>query len=266
MCFSASASFTAAAVLGATGVYTLGRVRDSRYRLLAAIPLLFAIQQGVEGLVWMSYPWQAPFLRAVATQVYSVFSHLLWPVYVPWAVRAIETGPARRQALLGLAVAGAVSAAFLGWGMLTTPIQVEAVGGHLEYRSPHFYIAVSLTLYLAATTLSLVLSSLSTVRTFGFMALAAAAVAGAVWSRWFISVWCFFAAVLSAYIAYTVRLAPRPHLVPSEGVSQSVLKQCPKDTYQAITASGKKVVAMSYPPVGTSNTVWGKRKWGCNEC
>lgn len=101
--------------------------------------------------------------------------------------------------------------------MLTTPIQVEAIGGHLEYRSPHFYIAVSLTLYLAATTLSFVLSSVSTVRTFGFMALASAAVAGAVWSRWFISVWCFFAAVLSAYIAYTVHLASHPRDVPPQG-------------------------------------------------
>lgn len=219
MCFSASASFTAAAVLGATGVYTLSRVRDPRYRLLAAIPLLFALQQGIEGLVWMSYPWQAPSLRVVATQLYSVFSHLLWPVYVPWAVRAIEPSPPRRQALLGLAVAGLASAAFLGLGMLTTPIQVEAIGGHLEYRSPHFYLAVSLTLYLAATTLSLVISSVSTVRTFGFLALASAALAGAVWSRWFISVWCFFAAVLSVYIAYAVHLASKPRRVPLQGAT-----------------------------------------------
>ncbi|MFZ5657305.1 MAG: DUF6629 family protein [Pseudomonadota bacterium] len=219
MCFSATASFSAAAALGVTGAYALARAHDRRYRLLAAIPLLFAVQQAIEGLVWMSYPWQAPVLRSVATQIYSVFSHLLWPVYVPWAVRAIETVPSRRRALLVLAVAGLASAAFLAWGMVADPIQVEPVGGHLEYRSPHFYIAISLTLYLAATTLSLVLSSVSAVRTFGFLALASAALAGAVWSRWFISVWCFFAAVLSAYIAYAVHLASHRHPAPTQGVT-----------------------------------------------
>ena len=218
MCFSATASFTAAAALGATGVWTLTRLRDPHYRLLAAIPLLFALQQATEGLVWMSYPWQATGLRAVATQGYSVFSHLLWPVYVPWAVRAVETVPWRRSALAVLATAGLASAAFLAWGMVTTPIEVLPVGGHLEYRSPHFYITVSLVLYLAATTVSLVLSSLSAVRVFGVLALASAALAGLVWAQWFISVWCFFAAALSVYIAYAVYFAPRPLTPPPQGV------------------------------------------------
>lgn len=219
MCFSATASFTAAAALGVTGAWTLHHAQDARYRLLAAIPLLFGVQQFTEGLVWMSYPWHAPGLRAVMTQAYSVFSHLLWPVYVPWAARAVECVPWRRHLLLALALAGLSSAVFLAWGMVETPIQVAPVGGHLEYRSPHFYIAVSLTLYLAATTLSLAMSSVSAVRVFGALAIASAALAGAVWSRWFISVWCFFAAVLSAYIAYAVYVAPRPQPGPSQGVS-----------------------------------------------
>ena len=32
--------------------------------MFALIPLLFAAQQATEGLVWMSYPWDAPTLRA----------------------------------------------------------------------------------------------------------------------------------------------------------------------------------------------------------
>lgn len=217
MCFSATASFTAAAALAVTGASTMRHVRDPRYRLLAAIPLLFAVQQATEGLVWMSFPWQAPGLRAWATQLYSVFSHLLWPVYVPWAVRALETVAWRRQALLALGLAGLGSAAFLGASMVETPIEVAAIGGHLAYRSPHFFIALSLTLYLAATTLSLVLSTVRPVLTFGVLALASAALAGLVWSTWFISVWCFFAAVLSAWIAWAVHAA-RSSSVQPQGV------------------------------------------------
>jgi hypothetical protein len=200
MCFSATASFTASAALTGIGLLGLRRVQDRRYRLFAWIPLLFAAQQFTEGLVWMSYPWNAPGLRGVATQVYSVFSHLLWPAYVPWAARAIEPDVRRRGWLALLAIGGLGSAVFLGWGMVATPIQVAPVGGHLEYASPHFFLPLSLTLYLAATTLSLSISSQPVVRVFGLLALASAALAYVVYARSFISVWCFYAAVLSLVV------------------------------------------------------------------
>jgi hypothetical protein len=205
MCFSATASFTASAALTGIGVLGLRRVQDRRYRLLAWIPLLLAAQQFTEGLVWMSYPWNAPGMRRVATQVYSVFSHLVWPVYVPWAARAIEPDARRRRWLGLLALGGLGSAMFLAWGMVATPIQVAPVGEHLEYASPHFYLPLSLTLYLAATTLSLSLSSQPVVRVFGLLALASAALAYVVYARWFISVWCFYAAVLSLVVYLALR-------------------------------------------------------------
>lgn len=215
MCFSATASFTASAVLTGIGVLAWRAVRDPHERLFAAIPLLFAAQQFTEGLVWMSYPWDAPTLRAWATQVYSVFSHLLWPAFVPWAVRAMEQVPWRRKALALLGFGGLVSGLFLLAGMVATPITVAPIGGHLEYRSPHFYLPLSLTFYLAATTLGLSLSSRPRVRLFGVLAIASAAVAYAVYARWFISVWCFFAALMSVtvYVALARRPAARPAAV-----------------------------------------------------
>ncbi|MEY2115202.1 MULTISPECIES: DUF6629 family protein [Rhodanobacter] len=215
MCFSATASFTASAALAGIGLLGLRRVPDRRYRLLAWIPLLFAAQQFTEGLVWMSYPWAAPGLRGVATQVYSVFSHLLWPVYVPWAVRAIEPGTQRRRWLGLLAMGGLASAAFLAWGMVATPIHVAPVGGHLEYASPHFFLPLSLTLYLAATTLSLAISSRPLVQVFGLLAMISAAVAYAVYARWFISVWCFYAAAVSLIVYIALRHADAAERVTS---------------------------------------------------
>ena len=200
MCFSATASFSASVVLAGLGVIALRSVRRPNERALAAIPLLFAAQQATEGLVWMSYPWHAYELRVWATQVYSVFSHLVWPAYVPWAVRVMEPVAWRRRSLAVLGVGGIASALFLLDGMITTPIEVTPVGGHLEYRSPHFFLPLSLTLYLAATTLGLGLASRSAVRWFGVSALASAALAYAIYARWFISVWCFFAALLSVMV------------------------------------------------------------------
>jgi len=212
MCFSATASVTASVVLTGIGVLALRAARTPGERLFALIPLLFAAQQATEGLIWMSYTWEAPTLRAWATQLYSVLSHLLWPAFVPWTVRALEPVPWRRRVLVLLGFGGLVSALFLLASMVATPIEVAPIGGHLEYRSPHFFLPLSLTLYLASTTLGLGMSSPPAIRWFGVLALVSAGLAYAVYARWFILVWCFFAAVLSVmvYIALASRRAAAP--------------------------------------------------------
>ena len=51
MCFSAPASFTAAAVLLGLGTVTMRRARSRRELPYAAIPLLFGVQQLLEGML-----------------------------------------------------------------------------------------------------------------------------------------------------------------------------------------------------------------------
>jgi hypothetical protein len=53
MCFSATANFAGSAVLGTIGVATLAEVKHRRAFLFAAMPLLFAIHQFIEGFVWL---------------------------------------------------------------------------------------------------------------------------------------------------------------------------------------------------------------------
>ena len=66
MCFSATASFTAGAVLLGVGTLTLRSALASRHSHrrrdlpFAAIPLLFAIQQLIEGVVWLTVSAEAP--------------------------------------------------------------------------------------------------------------------------------------------------------------------------------------------------------------
>jgi hypothetical protein len=56
MCFSATASFIAFGVTGAIGLASVSRIRSSNELPLAAIPLVFASQQGIEGLLWLTLP------------------------------------------------------------------------------------------------------------------------------------------------------------------------------------------------------------------
>jgi len=200
VCFSATASFSAGTLLLGIGTLTLTAASRPRELPFAAIPLLFAIQQLSEGVIWLTFRYEAPQLNSVMTYVYSFFSHVLWPVYVPVAVLLMEPSGRRRRALLVFAVAGAAVGAYLLYILVAFPVVSRPIGQHIEYDSPHFFAAAAMTLYLMSTTLSPLLSTHRIVKIFGVLALSSFAAAYFFYASWFISVWCFFAALLSAIV------------------------------------------------------------------
>lgn len=201
MCFSATASFSAGAFLLGLGTLTLKSARRPRELPFAAIPLLFAIQQLSEGVIWLTFRYEAPLLNAVMTHVYSFFSHVLWPVYVPLAVLLIEPPGGRpRRALFVFVAAGLAVGAYLLYVLVAFLVVSRPIGQHIEYVSPHFFAAVVMTLYLLSTTVSPILSTHRMVRVFGVLALLSFGAVYFFYATWFISVWCFFAALLSAVV------------------------------------------------------------------
>ena len=200
MCFSATASFTAGAALIGVGALTLHRTASAVERPYASIPVLFGLQQLIEGSLWLTFLDRAPHLNLILTHIYSLFSHVLWPIFVPIAVLLLEPVRWRRTALKALAIGGALSGFYLLYFWAMDPTTSRVVGQHIIYDSPHFYIAPILVLYVFGTCVSSLLSSHSAVRWFGAASLASYAVASAFYAVWFISVWCFFAAVMSATV------------------------------------------------------------------
>jgi len=200
MCFSATASFTAGVALLVVGTVTIRRAGKSAGLPFAAIPLLFGTQQILEGALWLTFPAEAPLWNMVLTYVYSFFSHVLWPVYVPIAVLLIEPTPWRRKVLAAIAVAGAAIGLYLLYFLIRLPLVAQVTGRHIAYLSPHFYAVEAMTLYLLGTCLSSLFSSHRSVRWFGVAAFLSFIAAYAFYAAWFISVWCFFAAVLSCIV------------------------------------------------------------------
>ena len=100
MCFSATASFSAGAVLLGLGTVTLRSARRPRELMFAAIPLLFAVQQMTEGVIWLTFRDDAPQINRVMTQLYAFFSHVLWPAWIPLAVLLMEAPGGRHRVLL----------------------------------------------------------------------------------------------------------------------------------------------------------------------
>lgn len=212
MCFSATASFTAGALLLGVGAITVPMARERHELPFAAIPLLFGIQQVIEGFVWLSFGWGRGEVTNALAQAYSFFSHVLWPAYVPAAAWLMERQAGRRQLLAAMSALSLAVALYLLYMMFADPITAAPVGGHVEYGARHLYAPVVMLAYLAATTISLMLSSRAGVRVFGFAACAAFVLAYAFYARWFISVWCFFAAVLSVMVTLHLRSASRVSL------------------------------------------------------
>ena len=200
MCFSASASFSAGVLLLGVSAVTLRLVQLRRELPFAAIPLLFAIQQLIEGVVWWTFAHDAPFLNTVMTHAYSFFSHVLWPMYIPVAVFLFEPKGRRRLAMSGFVVAGVAVGLYLLYMLMAFPTISRPTGQHVEYVSPHFFALEVMTLYLLSTTVSPMMSRYMVIKVFGALSLLGFAAAYYFYARWFISVWCFFAAILSVLV------------------------------------------------------------------
>ena len=199
MCFSATASFVAGVSLSAIGVLTLKKAEQKAEIPLAMIPLLFGIQQIIEGMLWLSFRLEAPLLNVTMTYAFTLFSHVLWPMYVQFAIGLVETVAWRKKAIWAFRVIGIAVGLYLLYWIVRFPVTSE-VDEHIVYVSPHFIKVPMMMLYLAATCVSCFFSSHKLINLFGVLALLLFMVAYWVHSVAFFSIWCFFAAILSVVI------------------------------------------------------------------
>ena len=205
MCFSASASFIAGTSLSAVGVAALRNTEARTEQPLAMIPLLFGIQQLTEGVIWLTFSHDAPLLKQTMTYIYSGFSHVLWPVYVPFAIGILEAVRWRKRTLLAFEAVGIGVGLYLLYFIATGPVVAEVVGRHIVYESAHFYQVPIMAVYLAATCVSCFFSSHGFVKLFGVLAFLAFVVAYLIHITALFSLWCFFAAILSLLIYLHLR-------------------------------------------------------------
>ncbi len=205
MCFSATASFAAGISLSVLGVATLQRTKSKSEVLFAMTPLLFGAQQIIEGILWLTFSYEAPLIKQIATYFYSGFSHVLWPIYVPLAMGAIEAIPWRKKTILAFGAVGSAVGLFLLYLIVRRPVVAEVIGHHIVYVSTYFFELPVMGLYVAATCLSCFFSSHGFVRLFGGLQLVSFVAAYMVDIMALFSVWCFFAAILSVLIYVHLR-------------------------------------------------------------
>ncbi len=221
MCFSATASFSVAAATTAAGLATLRHVRDPREVPLALIPLLFAAQQAIEGLLWLQLDGADDALTIAALSLaFLLFAKVLWPTYVAVAVLLVETNPRRRAILCVLSLMGLGLSVDLLLDLIDNPAVATIRGHSIAYVSnlsgtagPSALIRDALP-YLVCTGAPPFVSSHAAIRVFGAVILVGFAVAASIYLGAFVSVWCFFAAADSTVLYFYFRRAAfgaRPH-------------------------------------------------------
>ncbi|MBY0473339.1 hypothetical protein K2Q00_03630 [Patescibacteria group bacterium] len=206
MCFSAAASFAAGGALSVTGGLTLAKVKQKSELPFASIPLLFGLQQAIEGAVWVSFG--APVVNTIATYAYSMFSHVLWPIFVPFSVLMIETDPTRKKILRLFSLIGLAVGLYLFYFIIVDPVTAHIVNNSIAYHSPHLYAYFIMALYLMATCGSCLVSSHKIINIFGVVLFISFAIAAWFFTETFFSVWCFFAGILSVIVYWYFQRNP----------------------------------------------------------
>jgi hypothetical protein len=220
MCFSATGSFGAAAVLAGIGAVSMAQVKAPSRRLLAVVPLLFAAQQVAEGVVWVTFDrpnWGGLHLLGVAT--FLGVALVVWPTWVPLALWAAEGNPRRRTVLSVLAWVGAGVSAYAGIHLIRGQPTAHVTGHSIAYSyaetGPALVLALYLPVYVLPAVVPFFVSTMRKARLMGAVLTASLVLTFVIERDALTSVWCFFAALLSLVIALGVSPRHRLRIEPA---------------------------------------------------
>jgi hypothetical protein len=217
VCFSATASFAAAGVLAGIGAATLTRSVAPPLRMMAAVPLMFSAQQAAEGVVWLTLDEPGAVSHA-AIVVFLGFALVVWPAWLPAALRLAEQDPRRRRVLAALSWIGLATAAVCAVLLAMWRPSARVAGHHIAYDFTvglHQQSPLPLLVYVVATVVPFFVSTASLARVIGVVLAGALVVTFVAQRSALTSVWCFFAALLSGLILAMVAREPTRVRVPS---------------------------------------------------
>jgi hypothetical protein len=194
-------------VLAGVGAATFARARTAPQTVLSMMPILFAIQQFAEGVLWMSllHPAWAHWEKA-ATYGFLFFAQIVWPIYMPLAVLLFENDRQRKKIIMLFSGIGVLLSAYLTYCLYRYPISAAVGSHHIKYQqgfslASKWYFGL---LYFTPTIMAPIVSSIKRLRWLGYLFLASYIVSRILFHFFVVSVWCFFGAVISLVVLLIV--------------------------------------------------------------
>jgi hypothetical protein len=221
MCFSASASFTVAGVISIVSICSLLKARSFPLYCFALTPLFFALQQSLEGIVWLTLMQgdSTSLLNKIGVYGFLFFAGAFWPIWVSGCLYFLEDDKKRKRALFIVCVIGIIAASKILFRLVAHKHTAVISDHHIDY--PMFaltykvtaikHVLYSYTLdliltmaYLIAVIAPFFISSIKKMWIIGVITAIGFIVAAIFYTLAFGSVWCFFGALSTIATYYIV--------------------------------------------------------------
>ena len=200
MCYSAPASLVASGVLAVSGVAILRMPKKKSEVPLSLFPIIFAVHQLTEGLLWLNHTGVVPdAYKQGLIYAFVLIAFVFWPIYVPFSAYLTETGRMRRKIIIFCQLVGI----YIGITFLVSIIRNTPDATFLEHSISYGVHGPpkSLAPYMIAVTIPFLIATDKSLLILGIaMLIAYATAAYTACSGTFPSVWCFYASILSLII------------------------------------------------------------------
>jgi hypothetical protein len=214
MCFSAPISFATSALLLPIGLVSF--IKAYRYQPnyigFSLIPIFFAIQQFIEGFVWLNLQTTHSKMTNLFGYSYLFFAYCFWPAYFSFAIQRIESIHYKKRLMGYAGVLGIVLALILYLPIIYNhPSLRISIAQHSIYYSCQFNPIQQVLynfFYLGILFFSCMIADNRKINLFGLAIMISYVVSGLFYIYSFTSVWCFFAAILSVLV---YKVIPNTH-------------------------------------------------------
>jgi hypothetical protein len=203
MCFSASASFIAGTVLTSIGVATVNKVNKKEYYLFASIPIIFGIQQMTEGFIWIGLnDPEKGYSAQLSSYLFLFIAQVVWPTWVPLSILFLDKKERRKSIQKLLVILGAALSMYMCYCLYWFHIEAKIIDHHIAYFQEYpihnkYYVIAT---YGIVTILPALMSQTKNVWILGVALLLSYLITAIFYKSFTLSVWCFFAAIISANV------------------------------------------------------------------
>ncbi len=205
MCFSAGASIGVSVILFGAGIVAIKKTESPKMLALACTPILFGMHQLSEGILWLTL--SDPDLISLqnsATYFYVFFAQIGWPLWVPYAIWKMEPDKVLKKIIFFILLIGVAFSAYQVYWLIEYKVSAVIEAGHMRYNLYYPFPRSRRMLYALTALVPVLLSSVRFMKLLGLAFLVSYIVSFIVYREYVISVWCFFASILSGLILVVI--------------------------------------------------------------
>ena len=162
--------------------------------------------------------------QKIFTYIFLFFAQIVWPLWVPIAILLLEKNATRKNIQKVLVGAGLIVGAYLAYCLLTFNVEAKIIGHHITYLQdyPSSFRNYGIILYALATIVPPFFSHIKRMWMLGTTILISYIITKIFYTDYIISVWCFFAAVISGVVFAILHELNNPNKIISTSIKDNI--------------------------------------------